>query len=459
MAVQQPHGRQTFPPPSMPPLTRQPTLESVLSWWSDSNPPRATINLHAAAKPLMKLMYHRQALGFVKRNNGVPLSAETLEIYWSYVSWKYVSTLTKNTILEELETRAASEEDAHMLIYSNTVDKIVQLRRPSSVDMGWQVRHRSAAILRNLASHSNSTSAAVIEPLVALLRDSNVNNVKLGFDLLSGVTFSLDCAEGFVAANALHDLLEGLGSPSPDVRQETCWLMETLLKHQSTAAAVISLNPCKALLALSRQVAADNLEAWCASDVLVAIATWPDGAEAAVAAHVLDHVVKWCASDFWMRRSACRLMENLARHKSTAGAVMDLEPCERLVTIIQFRFRSDPDNYLTLYALEALSSIAHWPDGAVAVVAANVLYHLTKGLVSQQSGVRRAACRLVVPLVQHESTAQAVARTVPRERLVALLRDKDEDVRESADKALQALDNYLASTQAPTDEPGKPYVL
>ncbi|KAJ7494023.1 hypothetical protein FB451DRAFT_1551268, partial [Mycena latifolia] len=69
----------------MPFLTRQRTLESVLSWWSDSNPPGPTINLHAAAKPLMKLMYDRQALAFVKRNRGVTLSRETVEIYWSYV--------------------------------------------------------------------------------------------------------------------------------------------------------------------------------------------------------------------------------------------------------------------------------------------------------------------------------------------------------------------------------------
>ncbi|KAJ7462861.1 hypothetical protein FB451DRAFT_1180502 [Mycena latifolia] len=33
----------------------------------------------------MKLLYHREALTFVQRNNGVPLLTETLEIYWSYV--------------------------------------------------------------------------------------------------------------------------------------------------------------------------------------------------------------------------------------------------------------------------------------------------------------------------------------------------------------------------------------
>ena len=71
----------------MPPLTRQQTLESVRSWWSDSNAPGPTINLHAAAKPLMRFMYHRQALGFIKENHGHPLSMEAMEIYQSYLGY------------------------------------------------------------------------------------------------------------------------------------------------------------------------------------------------------------------------------------------------------------------------------------------------------------------------------------------------------------------------------------
>ncbi|KAJ7494136.1 armadillo-type protein [Mycena latifolia] len=535
----------------MPPLTRQQTFQSALSWWSDSNPPGPTINLHAAAKPLMKLMYHQAALGFVKRNRGVALSRETVEIYLSYVlygdyrlvrtpsnssdSWTYVSTSTKLVILEELKTRARSEEDARVLIHSDMVDAILQLLRSSSDNMSSQLRGSSAAILKNVASHSKSTSAAVIEPLEALLRqvdDSELNDIGLVsefmseiadsqasafvertrgvplmsetveiyssylswkyvsistkiaileelatragseddalvlihsnmvdtilqllqsvsyymrsqliwrsgailrnvashtksssaavieplmallrqvsdgdmkdvarmFELLMYIADSPVGAEGVMAANALPYLLDGLGSPSSPVRGAACYLTCKLAGHQSTAAAVIDLNPCKQLVAISRQV--------------------------------LDHVPKWFTSpDHWMRRSACRLLEKLARHKSTAAAVMDLELCE-----------SDPDDDLALSTLEALASIANWPTGAEAVVAAKALDHLTKILVSRWAYMREDACWLLAALAQHESTAQAVARAVPRERLAALLRDKDEDVRESAGKALQAVD-------------------
>ncbi|KAJ7485794.1 hypothetical protein FB451DRAFT_65169 [Mycena latifolia] len=67
------------------PLTQQPTRSSLLSWWSDSNPSGPTISLHAATKPLMRLMYHRQALAFIRKNRGIQLSKDTLEIYSSYL--------------------------------------------------------------------------------------------------------------------------------------------------------------------------------------------------------------------------------------------------------------------------------------------------------------------------------------------------------------------------------------
>ncbi|KAJ7494076.1 hypothetical protein FB451DRAFT_450952 [Mycena latifolia] len=136
--------------------------------------------------------------------------------------------------------------------------------------------------ISNLASHSKSTRAALIELLVALLRDSDVNNVALGFNLLRHIADSPVGAEAVVAANALHYFLDGLGSPSSSVRWRACQLMQVLAEHESTAAAVIELHPCKHLVSLSST--AGTAEASYASDALVAIANWPDGAEAIVAA-------------------------------------------------------------------------------------------------------------------------------------------------------------------------------
>ncbi|KAJ7791243.1 hypothetical protein B0H14DRAFT_198398 [Mycena olivaceomarginata] len=86
--------------PSMPPLNRQDSRPSIYSWWSDSNPGLRgpTINLHAAAKPLMRLMYYRQALDIIRKNRGSPLTSTVLETYSSYFPWDYVSPLRSRRV-------------------------------------------------------------------------------------------------------------------------------------------------------------------------------------------------------------------------------------------------------------------------------------------------------------------------------------------------------------------------
>ncbi|KAJ7494158.1 hypothetical protein FB451DRAFT_451648 [Mycena latifolia] len=212
--------------------------------------------------------------------------------------------------------------------------KIPQLLQSTSDFDNRELRWELQSIVRNLASHSKSTRAAVIEPLMALLRGSDMNGVALGFDSLWRIADLSGGAEGVVAANTLPYLLDGLGSPSSSVREEVCRLTIALARHQSTAAAVTDLNPCKQLVAISGDMG--TLQELVASSALVTIANWPDGAEAAVAAHVLEHVPKWFASpDYETRRLACQLLEKLARHKSTAGAVMDPKLCAQLVTILE----------------------------------------------------------------------------------------------------------------------------
>ncbi|KAF7378442.1 hypothetical protein MSAN_00271100 [Mycena sanguinolenta] len=101
----------------MRPLTRQPTQQSVLSWWSDSNPTGPNINLHAAAKPLMKLLYHRTVLDFIATPRDV-LTTEDAEIYCSYLAYKYVASATKCAVLTELGRRAQYHLDAAVITES-----------------------------------------------------------------------------------------------------------------------------------------------------------------------------------------------------------------------------------------------------------------------------------------------------------------------------------------------------
>ncbi|KAK7057946.1 hypothetical protein R3P38DRAFT_1190299 [Favolaschia claudopus] len=97
---------------------RPPTPDSVHSWWSGSNSIGPTISIHAAAKPLMRLMYHRQVRSFIKRNQDTRLSPELMEICLSYLAYKYISPATKSLILAELDSRVTSGRDMEVVCNS-----------------------------------------------------------------------------------------------------------------------------------------------------------------------------------------------------------------------------------------------------------------------------------------------------------------------------------------------------
>jgi hypothetical protein len=70
----------------MVPLRRWPTRESIRSWWSDSNSLGATIPLHTLSKPLLKYLYHRQALGIIV-DSRTPLSTDKIEVLTTYLEF------------------------------------------------------------------------------------------------------------------------------------------------------------------------------------------------------------------------------------------------------------------------------------------------------------------------------------------------------------------------------------
>jgi hypothetical protein len=68
---------------------------------------------------------------------------------------------------------------------------------------------------------------------------------------------------------------------------------------------------------------------------LSSIARWPDGAQAVVTAGTLDTVYELIESpNSQVRRLTCELLGNLAHHRSTAGAVMGVYLCARLVSFL-----------------------------------------------------------------------------------------------------------------------------
>ncbi|KAF7347343.1 hypothetical protein MVEN_01490000 [Mycena venus] len=177
-------------------------IQSLYSWWSDSNPPGPTMSIHAAAKPLMRLMYHEQVRSFIRRNRGFAISTATMEICFSYLAFKYISPVTKSLILRELDTRLEFDEDARV-IYSLVLqrDLVVDLLDSSNA----RICQYTCNILGGLAISYDSASwgVEVCPRIVSLL---SVDDLDVQASALYAVARISNTADGVQAVEAMENL-------------------------------------------------------------------------------------------------------------------------------------------------------------------------------------------------------------------------------------------------------------
>ncbi|KAF7333302.1 hypothetical protein MSAN_02425300 [Mycena sanguinolenta] len=207
---------------------RERTLESVLSWWSDNNTTGATINIHAAAKPLMRFLYHRAVLDFIAKPRDV-LTIDDMEIYSSYLAYKYVSPATKCSILVELAKRAKSHVDGPTIANSMMVLAPALLASPDG-----DIRRLTFWVFSALAYQDRTeTAVSTYTRLAACLgyEDSEIvfglvrSRIAL-FHLLADVQTTLDqkveIVKGFIwAVSTLLGTCEGKHGTSPRTTEET----------------------------------------------------------------------------------------------------------------------------------------------------------------------------------------------------------------------------------------------
>ncbi|KAK7016349.1 hypothetical protein R3P38DRAFT_2994362 [Favolaschia claudopus] len=127
----------------MQPLARQPSRVSLLVVRQQPEPPESSDD--------------RQAWDFIKQNHNRRLTAETLDIYASYLPWKFVALSTKAAILLEIH---------HHCLRAKQMLAAPDVR----------VRLASCCVLGSLARYEHEFLSAVLEQescgsLVALLRD------------------------------------------------------------------------------------------------------------------------------------------------------------------------------------------------------------------------------------------------------------------------------------------------
>ncbi|KAF8181122.1 armadillo-type protein [Mycena galopus ATCC 62051] len=253
----------------MPPLTRQGTDHS---WWSDSNSVLKygpTINIHAAAKPLIKLMYHQQVLSFFKKYSRYSTLGRKPGDLWKlprvrYLSvllgpadqsyrYKYLASATRSVILSELDRRVESVDEADRVVNSVVFDQLMDLMKADNAN----VRRSTCWVVGGLAMHE-STAVAVLglhpcQRLVALLRDPNVQVIKAAIYAICQIAQWQDGTNAAIDAKILDHLMQFLGLPDSNVRALTLWTFTGLAMH-SPMAVLGSDNPDIVVGLLARSV-------------------------------------------------------------------------------------------------------------------------------------------------------------------------------------------------------------
>ncbi|KAJ7612905.1 hypothetical protein DFH06DRAFT_1344818 [Mycena polygramma] len=230
----------------MPPLHRCTSAQSILSWWSDSNPPGATIPLHTLAKPLMKLLYHQQASAVLAQDNDSSLSKERVELLLAYVEFKYVSVVTKLKILRHLAVRAQSLMDARAIIDGHGITgETLALQDSRILGEIW-------AILANLCGHSAlipSLVALKLVPNLVQLVGSTHNTVRY-HAMVSLFYWSHAAAKEAVAAGILDDMMRLWKAPNAFVVAWACRILGSMVLYPDLNDAIIALRPCNKLVSL-----------------------------------------------------------------------------------------------------------------------------------------------------------------------------------------------------------------
>ncbi|KAJ7282275.1 hypothetical protein C8J57DRAFT_1710490 [Mycena rebaudengoi] len=380
----------------MPPLTRTWTLES---WWSDSNRPGPTMNLHAAAKPLMRRMYHHQVLAFMKYNAKEQLSPLAAEISLSYLLSKDVSPSTKSILLQHLATRAETKEEASV-VQSHMLYHLLELEDWKNVSLSL------FALFKSLVRHENigvETCGAVI----ALLRERHGEDAH---DLAWWALYSVTRGDlpPFAATTTADTILDSGAEPLEPAITTDRW---DLVFAYRTSSTLVWRDKSTAV-----DVVEENVQPYA---VELLKARFPPDTHASV----------------W------RMVAYLLVHQSNAVALLNRRPCEQLINVLRVSILDGASDLNTRDVFEIFAFIARSLDGAKLVLASTVLDHVPKGLISHDSWTRLWACELLCQLAGHASTFPALVRFAPRNALTRLLSDNDEGIRCIAKETLHRINH------------------
>ncbi|KAJ7752191.1 armadillo-type protein [Mycena maculata] len=236
-------------------VQRRPTSGSLMSWWSDSNPPGPTIPLHSLAKPLLKYMHHRRAVEIIKRDEHEPISRgklETLVTYLSRTSFKYILAATRVAIIDYFGQRASeSEDEAQILLDGDILSHAGHLLE--SPDL--YILRSTLRMLQRIVSHGSLIEQVLhhelCTQLVHLLSFEDAIVQERAVCTLAQISSgSGDAVHAVVRANVLDEAIRLLNSHNQTLVGATCWIIGKIARHGAHYDDVVILDPFQPLVSL-----------------------------------------------------------------------------------------------------------------------------------------------------------------------------------------------------------------
>ncbi|KAJ7232576.1 hypothetical protein C8J57DRAFT_1578930, partial [Mycena rebaudengoi] len=389
------------------PMTRQQTFGSVRSWWSDRNPHLrgSTINLHAAAKPLMKLLYDRQALEFARNNRDILLSAVDAEIYGSYLSYMRICLGVDKEYHSGVSWRAQAEYDT--LAEATLLNDIAgMLEAPGSLERPYS---KIFEIISCLALHESSARVVVEQ-------------------------------------NVLNSLEKLLRSHPIDLYKHIFPILESLASHESTVMAVVHMLPLDVLGTLWRENVdgghrAAPIDPWWEHLLITKLLGAPHKAVAeATCSSLVTLPLIFAISDSGISQVVDGALWALSRvpHLKFPPVTTGLYVEEKLLDHISDMLKAlNTPKWRYLLIFQMLSHLALHESSATVIVERNVPNSIEKLLRSRPTDLYQHIFPILGSLVSHESTAMAVIRMLPLDLFGSLWRDSG--ISQVVDGALWAL--------------------
>ncbi|KAJ7622384.1 hypothetical protein FB45DRAFT_927662 [Roridomyces roridus] len=402
----------------MPALQRQDSRPSIHSWWSDSNSllhSGPTINLHAAAKPLMRFMYHRQALGLIESNRAIRLSQPVLEDLSSYLLCKYVSHRTQWTVLQYLNYRARWHDgEAQEILNSPVLDHIPQLLVDENL------RELTISLLETLLARTLGRSMlSILEPNTSeyLLRG---DDPKSQHDICLEVTAVL--ARYARHPQGEHPLLQLLESNRGHMRW---WACKVIIYFQD-APEMERWFPATKLVKLLRDEDGDVRDQ--ATYALArAFERRPGIAAPIVAAATRENSVKELCAGFARKQ-----------HSLALSILLDQIPMKNWLDDL-----SNMDEALVEQTLRKLIRVSQDCGGSDALRLAGIQDHLPQLLSGESASIRSRTCELVDNLPGYHTWAPDMLPT-----LRGLSKDDSEPAAIELAYALNQMTEHLHSVGA-----------